>query len=41
MKYKNLSLIIGILVGDIISTGAFFVYTKAATTWNTNSNNQM
>ena len=41
MKDKILLFVIGVLVGAVISTGAFFVYTKAATTCNTNSNNQI
>ena len=41
MKDKILLFVIGVLVGAIISTGAFFVYTKATTTWDTNSNNQI
>lgn len=41
MKDKFLLFVIGVLVGAIISTGAFFVYTKMATTCNTNSNNQI
>ena len=40
MKDKFLLFIIGVLVGAIISTGAFFAYTKATTACN-NSNNQM
>ena len=40
MKDKILLFVIGVLVGAVISTGAFFVYTKATTTCNTNSNNQ-
>ena len=41
MKDKILLFVIGVLVGAVISTGAFFAYTKATTTCNTNSNNQM
>jgi len=41
MKDKILLFVIGVLVGAVISTGAFFVYTKATTTCNTNSNNQI
>ena len=41
MKDKILLFVIGVLVGAVISTGAFFVYTKATTTCNTNSNSQM
>ena len=41
MKDKILLFVIGVLVGAVISTGAFFVYAKATTTCNTNSNNQM
>ena len=41
MKDKILFFVIGVLVGAVISTGAFFVYTKATTTCNTNSNNQI
>ena len=37
MKDKIMLFIIGVLVGAIISTGAFFVYTKSATS----CNNQM
>lgn len=40
MKDKILLFIIGVLVGAVISTGAFFVYTKA-TTCNNSNNNQM
>ena len=40
MKDKILLFVIGVLVGAIISTGSFFVYTKLSTTSNTN-NNQM
>ena len=39
MKDKMILFIIGLLVGAVISTGAFFVYTKS--TCNTNNNNQM
>ena len=39
MKDKILLFVIGVLVGAIISTGAFFVYTKTATTCNSNNNN--
>ena len=38
MKDKILLFVIGVLVGAVISTGAFFVYTKATTTCNTNHN---
>ncbi len=41
MKDKILLFVIGVLVGAIISTGAFFVYTKVTTSCNTNSNNQI
>lgn len=41
MKDKILLFVIGVLVGAVISTGAFFVYTKVAATCNTNSNNQI
>ena len=41
MKDKILLFVIGVLVGAIISTGAFFAYTKATTTCDTNNNNQM
>ena len=41
MKDKILLFVIGVLVGAVISTGAFFVYTKATTTCNTNDNSQM
>ena len=41
MKDKILLFVIGVLVGAAIATGAFLVYTKTATTCNTNSNNQM
>ena len=41
MKDKILLFIIGVLVGAVISTGAFFVYTKATTTCNTHRNNQI
>ena len=40
MKDKIMIFIIGVLVGAVIATGAFFVYTKA-TTCNINNNNQM
>ena len=40
MKDKFLLFVIGVLVGAVISTGAFFVYTKTNTTCS-NSNNQM
>ena len=39
MKEKILIFIIGLLVGAVIATGAFFVYTKA-TTCNANNNAQ-
>lgn len=38
MKDKILLFVIGVLVGAVISTGAFFVYSKA--TNNANCNNQ-
>ena len=41
MKDKILLFVIGVLVGAIISTGAFFVYTKMSTTCNTSSNSQI
>ena len=41
MKDKILLFVIGVLVGAVISTGAFFVYSKMSTTCNTNSNNQI
>lgn len=41
LKDKIIIFIIGLLVGAVIATGAFFVYTKATTTCNTNNNNQM
>ena len=41
MKDKFLLFVIGVLVGAVISTGAFFVYTKATTTCNTDNNTQM
>lgn len=41
MKDKILLFIIGVLVGAVISTGAFFAYTKATTTCNTTNNNQI
>ena len=41
LKDKIIIFIIGLLIGAVIATGAFFVYTKATTTCNTNSNNQM
>ena len=40
MKDKLLLFMIGVLVGAIISTGAFYVYTKTATC-STNNGNQM
>ena len=41
MKDKILLFVIGVLVGAVISTGAFFVYIKMTTACNTNRNNQM
>lgn len=41
MKDRILLFIIGVLVGAVISTGAFFVYMKAITTCDTNNNTQM
>ena len=41
MKDKILLFIIGVLVGAVISTGAFFVYTKATTCNNSNNNQTM
>ena len=41
LKDKIIIFIIGLLVGAVIATGAFFVYTKATATCNTNSNNQI
>lgn len=41
MKDKIILFVIGVLVGAIISTGAFVVYTKMVTTCDTNSNNQI
>ena len=38
MKDKIILFIIGVLVGAIISTSAFYVYTKVTTTCNTNNN---
>ncbi len=40
MKDKILLFVIGVLVGAVISTGAFLVYTKSTATCDTNSNNQ-
>lgn len=40
LKDKIIIFIIGLLVGAVIATGAFFVYSKV-TTCNTNSNSQM
>ncbi len=37
MKDKILLFIIGLLVGSIISTASFFVYTKSIVTTNTNN----
>lgn len=41
MKDRILLFIIGVLVGAVISTGAFFIYMKAITTCDTNNNTQM
>ena len=41
MKDNILLFVIGVLVGAVISTGAFFVYSKTTTSCNTNSNNQI
>ena len=41
MKDKIILFIIGVLVGSIISTSAFFVYTKLTSECNSNCNNQM
>ncbi len=41
MKDNILLFVIGVLVGAIISTGAFFVYTKSTTTCNTNNDSHM
>lgn len=41
MKDKIILFVIGVLVGAIISTGAFFVYNKMTNNSNTNSNSQM
>ena len=41
MKDKIMMFVIGLLVGAVIATGAFFIYTKATTICNTNNNNQM
>lgn len=41
MKDKILLFVIGVLVGAIISTGAFYVYTRMTTSCNSNSYNQM
>ena len=42
MKDKIILFIIGVLVGAVISTGAFYVYTKSNNTCNTsNQNTQM
>lgn len=38
MKDKILLFVIGVLVGAVISTGAFFVYTKLTTACNNNNN---
>ena len=40
LKDKIIIFIIGLLVGAVIATGAFFVYSKV-TTCNTNSNSQI
>ena len=40
MKEKVIIFIIGLLVGAVIATGAFFIYSKA-TTCNTTNNSQM
>ena len=40
MKDKILLFIIGLLLGAVISTGAFFVYTKATTCNNSNNHGE-
>ena len=40
MKDKFLLFVIGVLMGAVISTGAFYVYTKTATTCNNNTQTQ-
>ncbi len=41
MKDKILLFVIGVLVGAVIATGAFFVYSKAVNTNNCNNNQTM
>ena len=41
MKEKIIIFVIGLLVGAVISTGAFFVYSKATTCNNMNNNQTM
>lgn len=41
MKDKIILFVIGVLFGAVIATGAFYVYSKATATCNTNSNNQI
>ena len=41
MKDKILLFIIGVLVGAVITTGAFYVYTRATTCSNNNPGMQM
>ena len=40
MKDRILLFIIGLLLGAVIATGTFFVYTKATTTCNNSNNTQ-
>lgn len=41
MKEKIILFVIGVLVGAVISTGAFFIYTKMTTPCNHNCKNQI
>lgn len=41
MKDKIILFVIGVLVGAVIATGAFYAYTVAAKSCDCNSNNQM
>lgn len=40
MKDKIIMLVIGLLVGAVIATGAFYVYSKSTTCNNTNNTQQ-
>ena len=41
MKDKMILFIIGVLLGAVISTGAFYIYTTTNTNCNSNNNTQM